>query len=173
MGMSARNLKYMRAFAAAWPSDIEVPRAVAQIPWGHIRILLDKLDDSGMRLWYAEKAAEHGWTRDVLGHQIESTLHLRAGKGLTNFDRALEPPQSEKAQQASRNPYIFGFLGLDNEANERDVERGLMANVERFLLELGEGFAVVGRQKASGGRWPRLLHRPAAVPACVAMLCRG
>jgi predicted nuclease of restriction endonuclease-like (RecB) superfamily len=105
MGMSARNLKYMRAFAAAWPSDQEVPRPVAQIPWGHIRILLDKLDDADMRLWYAAKAAEHGWTRDVLVHQIEGALHLRAGKGLTNFDRALPSPQSELAQQASRNPY--------------------------------------------------------------------
>ncbi len=147
MGWSPRNLKYMRALAVAWPSGQKVPQPVAQIPWGHIRILLDKLDDNNERLWYAEKAAELGWTRNVLVHQIEGALHLRAGKGLTNFERALPSPQSELAQQASRNPYIFGFLGLDEEATEREVERGLMANVERFLLEMGEGFAVVGRQK--------------------------
>jgi predicted nuclease of restriction endonuclease-like (RecB) superfamily len=147
MGWSPRNLKYMRALAAAWPADEKVPQPVAQIPWGHIRTLLDKLDDPDVRLWYAAKAAEHGWSRDVLVHQIEGALHLREGRGLTNFDRTLPSPQSELAQQISRNPYIFGFLGLDEQATEREVERGLMADVERFLLEMGEGFAVVGRQK--------------------------
>jgi predicted nuclease of restriction endonuclease-like (RecB) superfamily len=148
MGMSARNLKYMRAFAKAWPDpDRKVPQPVAQIPWGHIRTLLDKLEHPDIRLWYATKAAEHGWTRSVLVHQIEGALHLREGKGLTNFDRSLPSPQSETAQQITRNPYIFGFLGLSDEATEREVERGLMAHVERFLLELGEGFAVVARQR--------------------------
>jgi predicted nuclease of restriction endonuclease-like (RecB) superfamily len=147
MGWSPRNLKYMRALAAAWPDDEKVPQPVAQIPWGHIRTLLDKLDEPDARLWYAAKAAEHGWSRDVLVHQIEGMLHLREGRGLTNFDRTLPSPQSELAQQISRNPYIFGFLGLDEQASEREVERGLMADVERFLLEMGEGFAVVGRQK--------------------------
>ncbi len=85
MGMSARNLKYMRAFAKTWPADRKVPQPVAQIPWGHIRTLLDKLDDPDVRLWYATKAAEHGWSRSVLVHQIEGALHLREGKGLTNF----------------------------------------------------------------------------------------
>ena len=160
MGMSARNLKYMRALAKAWPepeivqgglaqspADRKVPQAVAQIPWGHIRTLLDKLDDSDVRLWYATKAAEHGWSRSALVHQIEGALHLREGKGLTNFDRTLPAPQSQTAQQISRNPYIFGFLGLGEQTTEREVERGLMAHVERFLLELGEGFAVVARQR--------------------------
>jgi predicted nuclease of restriction endonuclease-like (RecB) superfamily len=160
MGMSARNLKYMRAFAKAWrdpeivqgrlaqsPFDRKVPQAVAQIPWGHIRTLLDKLDDSDVRLWYATKAAEHGWSRSVLVHQIEGALHLREGKGLTNFDETLPSPQSEIAQQITKNPYIFGFLGLDEQATERALEHGLMAHVERFLLEMGEGFAVVGRQR--------------------------
>jgi predicted nuclease of restriction endonuclease-like (RecB) superfamily len=147
MGMSARNLKYMRAFAKAWPDPEIVQGRLARLSWWHQIALLEKLDDTDMRLWYAAKAAEHRWTRDVLVHQIEGALHLRAGKGLTNFDRALPSPQSEFAQQMSRNPYVFGFLGLGEEATEREVERGLMANVERFLLEMGEGFAVVGRQK--------------------------
>jgi predicted nuclease of restriction endonuclease-like (RecB) superfamily len=147
MGWSPRNLKYMRALAAAWPTDGKVPQPVAQIPWGHIRTLLDKLSDPDVRLWYAAKAAEHEWTRDVLMHQIEGRLHLRQGRGLTNFDRTLPAPQAELAQQISRNPYIFGFLGLGARASEREVERGLMDHVERFLLEMGEGFAVVGRQR--------------------------
>lgn len=147
MGWSPRNLKYMRALAAAWPADEKVPRPVAQIPWRHIRTLLDKLDDPDMRLWYAAKAAEHGWTRDVLVLQIESELHLRQGKGLTNFERTLPSPQSELAQGISKNPYVFGFLGLDEQASERAVEHGLMEQVERFLLEMGEGFAVVARQR--------------------------
>jgi predicted nuclease of restriction endonuclease-like (RecB) superfamily len=154
MGWSPRNLKYMRAFAKAWPDPEIVQGRLAQLSWWHQVALLEKLDDPDERLWYAAKAAEHGWTRDVLVHQIEGALHLREGKGLTNFDRTLPAPQSEMAQQTSRNPYIFGFLGLDEQASEREIERGLMANVERFLLEMGEGFAVVGRQKhlEVGGR---------------------
>jgi hypothetical protein len=114
MGMSSRNLKYMRAFAKAWhdpeivqgglaqsAADRKVPQAVAQIPWGHIRTLLDKLDDSDVRLWYATKAAEHGWSRSVLVHQIEGALHLREGKVLTNFDETLPSPQSEIAQPST------------------------------------------------------------------------
>jgi predicted nuclease of restriction endonuclease-like (RecB) superfamily len=147
MGMSPRNLKYMRAFAKAWPAAEKVPQPVAQIPWGHIRTLLDKLDDPDVRLWYATKTAENGWSRDVLVHQIEGALHLREGKGLTNFEETLPSPQSDLAQQISKNPYIFGFLGLDEQATEREVEHGLMAHVERFLLEMGDGFAVVGRQR--------------------------
>ncbi len=147
MGMSSRNLKYMRAFAKTWPDpEIEQGR-LARLSWWHQIALLEKLDDAEMRLWYADRAAEHGWTRDVLVHQIEGALHLREGRGLTNFDRTLPSPRSELAQQISRNPYLFGFLGLDEQAGEREIERGLMADVERFLLEMGEGFAVVGRQR--------------------------
>jgi predicted nuclease of restriction endonuclease-like (RecB) superfamily len=147
MGMSPRNLKYMRAFAKAWPDPEIVQGRLAQLSWWHQIALLEKLDDTESRLWYADRASKHGWTRDVLVHQIEGALHLREGKGLTNFDRTLPSPQSQTAQQLSRNPYIFGFLGLDEQATEREVERGLMAHVERFLLEMGEGFAVVGRQR--------------------------
>jgi predicted nuclease of restriction endonuclease-like (RecB) superfamily len=147
MGWSSRNLKYMRAFARAWPRPEIVQGRLAQLPWSHQIALLEKLNEMKARLWYAAKAAEHGWTRDVLVHQIEGQLHLREGRGLTNFDRTLPPPHSQLAQQASRNPYIFGFLGLGEEASERLIERGLMDNIERFLLEMGDGFAVVGRQR--------------------------
>ncbi len=148
MGMSARNLKYMRAFARAWPDrSIIVQGALAQLSWWHQIALLEKLDDAHVRLWYADKAGELGWTRDVLVGEIESALHLRQGRALTNFDRTLPPSQSELAQELSKNPYIFGFLGLDERAGERAVEHGLMERVERFLLEMGDGFAVVARQR--------------------------
>lgn len=147
MGMSARNLKYMRAFARAWQDREIVQGRLAQLSWWHQIALLEKLDSSEVRLWYAEKAGELGWTRDALVHQIEGALHLRQGRGPTNFERTLPTPQSELAQELSKNPYVFGFLGLDEQASERAVERGLMEQVERFLLEMGEGFAVVARQR--------------------------
>lgn len=146
MGISARNLKYMRAFAKAWQDPEIVQGHLAQLSWWHQIALLEKLEDREIRLWYADKAGKNRWTRDVLVHQIEGALHLRQGRGLTNFKRALPSPQSELAQEISKNPYLFGFLGLDEQASERAVERGLMEQVESFLLEMGEGFAVVARQ---------------------------
>jgi predicted nuclease of restriction endonuclease-like (RecB) superfamily len=121
MGMSARNLKYMRAFAKAWQDREIVQGRLAQLSWWHQIAFLEKLDSCEVRLWYADKAGELGWTRDVLVHQIEGALHLRQGRGLTNFERALPRVQSELAQGISKNPYLFGFLGLDEQASERAV----------------------------------------------------
>lgn len=112
----------------------------------HHLALLDKLDDPVLRTCYGARAAQHGWSRDVLVYQIESQLHAREGRALTNFDRTLPPPESDLAQGLSKSPYLFEWLGLDERAAEVDVERGLVAQVERFLLELGDGFALVGRQ---------------------------
>jgi predicted nuclease of restriction endonuclease-like (RecB) superfamily len=123
-----------------------VQRAVAQLPWGHHTVLLNKLSTSEDRLWYAAKAMEHGWSRDVLALQIDSGLHLRQGKAVSNFQKTLPPPQSDLAQQITKDPYVFDFLNLRESANERAVEDALMAHVEKFLLELGVGFALVGRQ---------------------------
>lgn len=145
-GFSPRSLKYMRQFAAAWPEDPFVQSRLAQISWTHHIALLDKLEDPRIRGWYGERAAENGWSRDVLVHQIDGQLHLRQGQALTNFDRALPAPESDLARELSKSPYLFEWLGLDEHANEAEVERGLVAQVERFLLELGEGFALVGRQ---------------------------
>jgi len=145
-GFSPRNLKYMRAFAEAWPETVIVQQPVAQLPWGHHTILLNKLDITEDRLWYGAKAVEHGWSRDVLALQIESGLHTRQGKAVTNFKATLPPPQSDLAQQLTKDPYLFDFLNLRDDANERAVEDALMAHVEKFLLELGVGFALVGRQ---------------------------
>jgi predicted nuclease of restriction endonuclease-like (RecB) superfamily len=160
-GFSPRNLKYMRAFAEAWPEpgllQLPVPplthvksKAVqaplAQLPWYHHLALLDKLTTVENRLWYAAKAVEFGWSRDVLALQIDSALHLRQGNAVTNFQKTLPPPQSDLAQQITKDPYVFDFLTLREPANERAVETALMAHVEKFLLELGVGFALVGRQ---------------------------
>jgi predicted nuclease of restriction endonuclease-like (RecB) superfamily len=178
-GFSPRNLKYMRAFAEAWPqtqivpppgaqlSDAKSPRSelvpaapaqssqtvspivqapLAQLSWYHHLALLDKLDNPAERLWYAAQAVEHGWSRNILALQIDSGMHRRQGRAVTNFKATLPQPQSDLAQQITKDPYLFDFLNLRDSANERAVEDALMAHVEKFLLELGVGFALVGRQ---------------------------
>jgi predicted nuclease of restriction endonuclease-like (RecB) superfamily len=145
-GFSARNLKYMRAFAEAWP-DVEFVQAVlAQLPWYHQLALLDKLDSAESRRWYAGKAIEQNWSRNVLVMQIESRLHERSGAALSNFEVSLPKPQSDLARESLKDPYRFDFLGLSDEAQEREVEHALVRHVTEFLLELGAGFAFVGRQ---------------------------
>lgn len=145
-GFSPRNLKYMRAFAQAFPDEQFVQQLAAQIPWFHNCTIIDKLSDASDREWYIQKTIEHGWSRPVLVHQIESDLHRRLGKSVSNFDRTLPPAQSVLAKQVLKDPYVFDFLNLGEEAVERDFERGLMEHIRRFLLELGVGFAFVGSQ---------------------------
>lgn len=122
------------------------PEPLALLPWGTNLILRHKLKDPNTRLWYARKTLEHGWSRAVLTVQIESRLHERSGKAITNFDRTLPPPQSDLAREALKDPYTFDCLSLSEEAQERDLERGLVQHIQQFLLELGAGFAFVGRQ---------------------------
>lgn len=122
------------------------PEPFASLPWGHNLLLLHKLDKPTDRTWYAAKALEHGWSRNVLALQIEAGLHTRQGKAVTNFKATLPPAQSDLAQGITKDPYLFDFLALREDVNERAVEEGLMAHVEKFLLELGAGFALVGRQ---------------------------
>lgn len=145
-GLSPRNLRYMLDFAEAWSADAILQQAAAQLPWGHHMVLLDRMSDRDERVWYAAKAVEHGWSRAVLVHQIISGLHRRVGGATTNFDRALPGPESELMQQLTKDPYHLGFLGLAEQASERTLEEALVSHVQRFLLELGQGFAFVGRQ---------------------------
>lgn len=145
-GFSPRNLRYMRAFAAAWPDSEILQGSLAQLPWYHQLALLDKLDDQVARLWYANQAIDQGWSRDVLAYQIETKLRERSGRALTNFDATLPPEHSDLAQQATKDPYLFDFLGTTEPMLERDLERKLLEHVSEFLLELGQGFALVGRQ---------------------------
>ncbi len=158
-GFSTRNLWRMRAFYLAYPPGSEflpqpvaetgrpvLPQAVAEIPWGHHVVLLEKLKEAAERQWYARAAIEHGWSRNVLVYQIDGGLHRRQGKALTNFQRVLAAPQSDLAQGTLKDPYLFNFLSLSAEAHERDLECALLAHVRKFLLELGAGFALVGSQ---------------------------
>jgi predicted nuclease of restriction endonuclease-like (RecB) superfamily len=119
---------------------------VASLPWGHNLVLLQKLKELNARLWYARAALEYGWSRSVLLIQIESRLHKRQGRAITNFASALPAPQSELAHQSLKDPYIFDFLTMDAAARERDLELGLLNHIQKFLVELGVGFALVGRQ---------------------------
>jgi predicted nuclease of restriction endonuclease-like (RecB) superfamily len=145
-GFSPSNLKYMRAFAEAWPDFPNRQQAVGDLPWGHNVVLLTKLKQDDQRLAYAQAALSHGWSRNVLVHHIELRTVERQGKALTNFEQQLPKPQSDLARESLKDPYRFDFLGLTNEAQERSLETALVQHVTQFLLELGAGFAFVGRQ---------------------------
>jgi predicted nuclease of restriction endonuclease-like (RecB) superfamily len=145
-GLSRSNLHYMRLLAAAWPDEEIVPQAVGQLPWGHIRCLLDKLEDSASRLWYAARAHENGWSRKVLQAQIATDLRGRQGSAISSFQHSLPQPASELIRDAIKDPYNFEFLGLSEQAKERDLELALLNDVQSFLVEMGRGFALVGRQ---------------------------
>jgi len=145
-GLSPRNLKYMRAFAEAFPDPEIVQELVAQLPWGHVIKLVETVKSDAERKWYARQAVESGWSRNVLIHQIESNLYARQGKALSNFARTLPAPQSDLAQELLKDPYSFDFLALGPDISERELERGLLDNLRSLILELGKGFAFVGSQ---------------------------
>ena len=145
-GFSARNLSYMRNFAAAWPEETILQQLAAKLPWGHHQVLLDRLDDGDARLFYARKVQEHGWSRNVLAVQIDGGLHQREGRAVSNFAERLPPHDSDLVQQSLKDPYLLDFIACDEPLRERELESALIAHLERFLLELGEGFAFVGRQ---------------------------
>ena len=145
-GFSPRNLKYMRAFAAAWPEREIVQQAAAQIPWFHNCILLDRVSEPNVRAWYIRQSMTHGWSRNILALQIANRTHERQGKAITNFQETLPPADSDMAAQIFKDPYLFDFLGTADPRREREVEQALVDHIQKFLLELGTGFAFVGRQ---------------------------
>jgi predicted nuclease of restriction endonuclease-like (RecB) superfamily len=165
-GFSRSNLKYMRAFAEAWPTGEGdnsigqqpvgqlpcksrtsiVQQPVGQLPWGQNIALLTKLKDREIRLWYATQAIDNGWSRKILEAQIATDLKGRQGRALTSFDHALPEPDSELVRDVIKDPYNFEFLGLSKEAKERDLEAALLNDIQSFLMEMGRGFALVGRQ---------------------------
>ncbi len=154
-GFSRSNVFRMRAlyleYAKVAPtvrllSEAEQLAVLTQIPWSHNIVLMEKIKDLEERLWYAHKTLENGWSRNILAMQIDAALHKRQGKAITNFSRTLAAPQSDLAQQSLKDPYLFDFLTLREDHVERDIERGLIENVQNFLLELGKGFSFVGRQ---------------------------
>ena len=145
-GLSPRNMKYMRAFAQAWPDEAIVQQLAAQLPWFHNCVILDKVKIHELRVWYIQQTIANGWSRAVLEMQIETQLHTRLGKAQNNFARTLPAPQSELARDLVKDPYTFDFLGLTDAVNERSIEKALIAHLRDFLIELGVGFAFVGSQ---------------------------
>ena len=145
-GFSPRNIKYMRKFAESWPDFEIVQRVVAQIPWRTNISLMDKLKDEESRIWYAYKVIENGWSKTILDLQIETRLMERSGRSVNNFPAALPPEDSDMVNQVFKDPYLFDFLGTDMPRREIEIERQLTEHIQSFLLELGQGFAFVGRQ---------------------------
>lgn len=162
-GLSERNLKYMATFARRFPQFGQQPAAqietkenqlvairqqlAAQLPWGHLQVLLDKVIDEAKVDFYLAKCVENGWSRSILSEQIKSNLYDRQGAAITNFSDRITHAHSDLAQQTFKNPYLFDFISLGEEARELDVERALIKHLKDFMLELGRGFAYVGRQK--------------------------
>jgi predicted nuclease of restriction endonuclease-like (RecB) superfamily len=144
-GFSLRNLNYMRRFAHSYP-DLNCAAAAAQIPWGHNMVIMDKVENNDKRLWYVQKCLENGWSRSVLTMWIESNLYGRQGKAVTNFKVTLPEVTSDLAQQMLKDPYNFSFLTIAEKAKEQEIEQGLMDHIQHFLVELGKGFAFLGRQ---------------------------
>ena len=145
-GLSSSNLKYMRFFAQECTERQFGQQSADQLPWFHIVTLLTRVDDTAARAWYAQQAVANAWSRDTLTAQIRSGLHKRQGAALTNFEQRLPTSQAGLAAQILKDPYHFDFLGLGDEAHERDIENALIRHITRFLLELGAGFAFIGRQ---------------------------
>ena len=138
----------MAKFAATYPNKEFVQQVVAQIPWGHNVVILDKVADPDARLWYIEACQRNGWSRNVLVHQIESDLYTRQviADKVSNFERRLPSPQSEMAVQTMKDPYIFDFIPFREDILEREIEQALVQVVTKLLLELGTGFAFLGHQ---------------------------
>ena len=146
-GFSRRNLYAIRQwylyYSARFPI---VPQPVAQLPWGHNRLIIAKIKNIDEALWYAESTISNGWARDILELKIKKREYERRGNALTNFPRVLSDPLSALAQETLKDPYNFDFLGLEDEAQEREIEQALTQKITDFLLELGKGFAFIGRQ---------------------------
>ena len=146
-GFSRRNLYAIRQWYLFYSSKYEfVPQHVAQLPWGHIRLIISKIKNIDEAEFYIYATIENGWSRDVLESQIESHYYRRIGKSVSNFTKTLSSPVSDLAVQTIKDPYYFDFTGLEESAQEREIESELVKHITKFLLELGKGFAFVGRQ---------------------------
>ena len=145
-GFSRANLLYMRAFAEVWPDEAIVQQLAGQLPWFHNVLLITRLKERTAREWYAQQAIAGGWSRATLEVQIRNRLIERQGQAITNFEARLPAPHSELAHETLKDPYLFDFLGLGDDAHEREIENALVRHTTKFLLELGSGFAFIGRQ---------------------------
>ncbi len=145
-GFSRTNICYMVQFAKEYPDHEFVQQLVGQIPWGHNILIMQRVNNKDEKLWYVSQTIENGWSRSVLETWIESNLYQRQGKAVTNFKKTLSAPQSDLAEQTIKDPYCFDFLMLRKKFDEKELEDGLIEHIQKFLLELGAGFAFVGRQ---------------------------
>ncbi len=131
---------------AQLPSPAGGSEAFALIPWGHNMVLMEKVKEPSDRLWYARQTLEHGWSRDTLTANIKSSAHTRQGAAVSNFGKRLPAVHAELASGLLKDPYMFDFFTMEEHFHERELETGLLTHIEKFLLELGRGFAFVGRQ---------------------------
>lgn len=166
-GFSPRNLRYMKRFYELFPSEGQIVQQVAaqsetvegvtdlpqvaeeifSVPWGHVMLIIDRAKgDRTKAQFYVHQAVQNGWSRSVLMNYLDSNLYERQGKAITNFTRALPAPQSDLAQEITRDPYEFDFLSIRKDYDEKELKDALMANISRFLMELGTGFALLGRE---------------------------
>lgn len=147
-GFSVRNLKYMRKIAEIYPDFQKVQQGVALLPWRNNLTLLSKVKNEEERQWYIEQNIENGWNNTVLTYQIETNLYQRQAiaKKTTNYERLLPSPFSELAEDTLKSPYIFDFVEKRKGIIEREIERELVANIAKTIMELGTGFAFVGNQ---------------------------
>ena len=146
-GFSLRNLKYMRAFAEAWPNREFVQQVVAQISWGNNVVLLDRVKDIEQRKAYARLAAENGWSRSTLVREIANNAASNFGRATNNFALTMPIADSEAAIRAIRDSYDFTFLGLEKKTRENKVRQTLVEKVARFMLDLGAGFTYAGQER--------------------------
>jgi len=145
-GLSTRNLGYMKAFAEAWPDADFLQQPAARLPWFHHCVILSKTLSPEQRRFYVTEAIGNGWSRHQLTANLDTRLHERQGRAISNFDRTLPPPTSTLAAQTLKDPYVFDFLGISSEAEEREIEQAMVARIRDTLVELGAGFAYMGRQ---------------------------
>ena len=146
-GFSRRNIYAIRQWYLFYSQKYEfVPHGVAQIPWGHNRLIISKIKDIDVAEFYCNECIKHGWDRDVLEVQIKTNYFAKIGNSLNNFNNTLPDAQSKLANETLKDPYNFDFLGLQEDALEKTIEDELTKHITKFLLELGKGFAFIGRQ---------------------------
>jgi predicted nuclease of restriction endonuclease-like (RecB) superfamily len=146
-GFSERNLEYMRKFAATWPDSGMAQQLAALLPWGQNILLLDKVSNPAELAWYAEQAAQQGWTRKLLEHHITTGLYAAQGAAITNFAERLPEIDAQAAQEITRDPLVLDFIQVAPDSGERDIERALVGEIQEFMVRLGKGFLYAGRQQ--------------------------
>ena len=145
-GFSRANLFYMKKFYVFFGEKEKIPQAVGQIPWGHVRLILDKIKNLTEAEFYINKTIENSWSRAILQHQIELNLFARKGKLQSNFENTVSLSELNLIQESFKESYIFDFLNLSQKAKEKDLEKALIEHISHLLLEFGRGFAFVGKQ---------------------------